>query len=103
MTAAAPRFAEQLENAKTLDLGEARIAQGFLVSLFLATEARFRRGRAIGTSLAESTKSELSALQGAMIGLLALLLAFSLCWRNRASKLGVSWSWRSRTPSAAFT
>jgi len=59
-------------------LTEARIALGLLVVLLLATEAGFRRGRAIGSRLAESTKSELSTLQGAMMGLLALLLGFSL-------------------------
>jgi hypothetical protein len=45
--------------------------------LLVATEVGFRRGRVIRASLEDPAKSELSTLQGAMIGLLALLLAFS--------------------------
>lgn len=45
--------------------------------LQLATEVGFRRGRVIRASLEDSAKSELSILQGAMVGLLALLLTFS--------------------------
>jgi hypothetical protein len=45
--------------------------------LLLATEVGFRRGRVIRSRLEDSAKSELGTLQGAMIGLLALLLAFS--------------------------
>ncbi len=45
--------------------------------LLVATEVGFRRGRAVRASLEDPAKSELSTLQGAMIGLLALLLAFS--------------------------
>jgi len=45
--------------------------------LLVATEVGFRRGRVIRARLEDSAKSELGTLQGAMIGLLALLLAFS--------------------------
>ena len=45
--------------------------------LLVATEVGFRRGRVIRASLEDPAKSELTTLQGAMIGLLALLLAFS--------------------------
>ena len=45
--------------------------------LLVVTEVGFRRGRVIRASLEDSAKSELTTLQGAMIGLLALLLAFS--------------------------
>lgn len=45
--------------------------------LLLAAEVGFRRGRVIGGSLEDPAKSELTTLQGAMVGLLALLLAFS--------------------------
>src|SRR5208283_5799119 len=45
--------------------------------LLVATEVGFRRGRVIRATLEDPAKSELSTLQGAMIGLLALLLAFS--------------------------
>jgi hypothetical protein len=45
--------------------------------LLVATELGFRHGRVIRASLEDPAKSELSTLQGAMIGLLALLLAFS--------------------------
>jgi hypothetical protein len=48
------------------------------LALFLiATEIGFRRGRAIKDELADIARSQLSTLQGAVIGLLALLLAFS--------------------------
>ena len=47
--------------------------------LMLAAEAGYRSGRVIGARLAlESKPGELGTLQGAMIGLLARLLAFSL-------------------------
>jgi hypothetical protein len=45
--------------------------------LMVATEVGFRRGRVIRGGLEDPAKSELTTLQGAMVGLLALLLAFS--------------------------
>lgn len=45
--------------------------------LLVATEIGFRRGRVIRGRLEDPAKSELTTLQGAMVGLLALLLAFS--------------------------
>src|ERR1700720_2050864 len=45
--------------------------------LLVATEAGFRRGRVIRGGLEDPATSELTSLQGAMVGLLALLLAFS--------------------------
>ncbi len=45
--------------------------------LLIATEIGFRCGRVIRTSLEDPAKSELTTLQAAMVGLLALLLAFS--------------------------
>jgi len=45
--------------------------------LLVATEVGFRCGRVIRAGLEDPAKSELTTLQGAMIGLLALLLAFS--------------------------
>ena len=45
--------------------------------LLVTTEVGFRRGRVIRASLEDPAKSELATLQGAMVGLLALLLAFS--------------------------
>ena len=53
------------------------IGLGLLVMLMLATELGFRRGRAVAASLPEASRAQLSTLQGAMIGLLALLLGFS--------------------------
>jgi hypothetical protein len=48
-----------------------------LALFIIATEIGFRRGRAIRDDLEDATRSQLSTLQGAVIGLLALLLAFS--------------------------
>jgi hypothetical protein len=45
--------------------------------LLVATEAGFRRGRVIPSEIEDPAKSELTTLQSAMVGLLALLLAFS--------------------------
>lgn len=45
--------------------------------LLLAAETGFRRGRAIAAELAEGAKGPLTTLQGALAGLLALLLAFT--------------------------
>jgi hypothetical protein len=45
--------------------------------LLIATEVGFRRGRVIRGGLEDPARSELTTLQGAMVGLLALLLAFS--------------------------
>lgn len=45
--------------------------------LLAASEIGFRRGRAVGSSLTEPSKSQLSSFQGAMMGLLALLLGFN--------------------------
>jgi len=48
------------------------------LALFLiTTEVGFRRGRRVRDDLADIAKSQLSTMQGAVIGLLALLLAFS--------------------------
>src|SRR5271156_5184827 len=48
-----------------------------LALFIIAIEIGFRRGRAVREGLDDPTKSQLSTLQGAVIGLLALLLAFS--------------------------
>jgi hypothetical protein len=45
--------------------------------LLIAKEVGFRRGRVIRGRLEDPAKSELTTLQAAMVGLLALLLAFS--------------------------
>jgi hypothetical protein len=45
--------------------------------LLIATELDFRRGRVIRGRLEDPAKSELTILQGAMVGLLSLLLAFT--------------------------
>jgi hypothetical protein len=45
--------------------------------LLAATEIGFRRGQALAPGLSNESKSQLSTLQAALIGLLALLLAFS--------------------------
>jgi hypothetical protein len=51
---------------------------GVLVALlFIATEIGFRRGRAVRSRLEESAKSHHSTLQTGLMGLLALLLAFT--------------------------
>ena len=68
---------ELLSHEYLYQMSEPAIALGLLVLLLLVTEAGFRRGRAAGSSLSDSTKSQLSTLQGAMMGLLALLLGFS--------------------------
>jgi len=47
------------------------------ILLLLVTEIGFRRGRAITADLAEASKSQLTTIQAAVMGLLALLLAFS--------------------------
>jgi len=47
------------------------------VLLLAATESGFRRGNRLAPSVGEATKSSLSSLQGAIYGLLALLLAFT--------------------------
>jgi hypothetical protein len=46
--------------------------------LLCAAETGFRYGRKIALGLTELAKSELSTLQGGVIGLLALLLAFTV-------------------------
>jgi hypothetical protein len=56
---------------------EILIALGSLAIFFIATEIGYRRGRAISDNLGDIAKSQLSTLQAAVIGLLALLLAFS--------------------------
>jgi hypothetical protein len=48
-----------------------------LAVFLIATEIGFRRGRGIAPGLADQSRSQLSTLQTAMVGLLALLLAFS--------------------------
>ncbi len=55
----------------------ALIALALFTLLLVASEIGFRRGRAVGSDLTEASKSQLSSLQGAMMGLLALLLGFS--------------------------
>lgn len=47
------------------------------ILLLVATEVGFRRGRAITAGLSDASKSQLSTLQAAVMGVLALLLAFS--------------------------
>jgi hypothetical protein len=49
----------------------------FFVLLLVATELGFRRGCVIRGSLEDPAKSELTSLQGAMVGLLSLLLVCS--------------------------
>jgi hypothetical protein len=56
---------------------EALVALMLFALMLVATEIGFRRGRAVGPSLLEASKSQLSTLQGALMGLLALLLGFS--------------------------
>jgi len=56
---------------------EILVATELFVLLLIATELGFRRGRVIRGSLEDPAKSELNTLQGVMVGLLALLLAFS--------------------------
>ncbi len=53
------------------------VALALFALLLVASEIGFRRGRAVGSSLIEASKSQLSGFQGAMMGLLALLLGFS--------------------------
>jgi hypothetical protein len=48
-----------------------------MVFFLVATETGFRFGRWAQTSTGEGTRSEISTLQGAMLGLLALLLGFT--------------------------
>lgn len=55
----------------------ALIALAIFALLLVASEIGFRRGRDVGSSLIEASKSQLSSFQGAMMGLLALLLGFS--------------------------
>ena len=56
----------------------ALIALALFALLLVASEIGFRRGRAVGSSpIVEASKSQLSSFQGAMMGLLALLLGFS--------------------------
>src|SRR5713226_9676237 len=55
----------------------ALIALALFTLLLVASEIGFLRGRAVGSDLTEASKSQLSSLQGAMMGLLALLLGFS--------------------------
>jgi hypothetical protein len=56
---------------------EVVIIIALFVALLAATEVGYRLGTSATRELGESSKSQLSALQGAMMGLLALLLAFS--------------------------
>jgi hypothetical protein len=56
---------------------EILVVTGLFGLLLVATELGFRRGRVIRGTLEDPAKSELTTLQGAMVGLLALLLAFS--------------------------
>jgi hypothetical protein len=53
------------------------IAAVLLALLLLAAELGFRRGRHIATRLGEAAKSQLTTLEGGLLGLLALLLAFT--------------------------
>jgi hypothetical protein len=55
-----------------------KVILGASIVLFLAsTETGFRLGRKAQTTINEGTRSEISTLQGAMLGLLALLLGFT--------------------------
>lgn len=55
-----------------------KIILGAIIVFFLAaTEAGFRFGRRAQTSVTEDSKSQTFTLQGAMLGLLALLLGFT--------------------------
>lgn len=56
---------------------EILVVTELFVLLLIATELGFRRGRVIRGSLEDPAKSELTILQGAMVGLLSLLLAFT--------------------------
>ena len=56
---------------------EILVVTELFVLLLVATELGFRRGRVIRGSLEDPAKSELTILQGAMVGLLSLLLAFT--------------------------
>jgi hypothetical protein len=56
---------------------EILVVTELFVLLLIATELGFRRGRVIRGKLEDPAKSELTTLQGAMVGLLSLLLAFS--------------------------
>jgi hypothetical protein len=47
-----------------------------LCFFLVATEVGFRRGRALGTDITDRSKPQLATLQTAILGLLALLLAF---------------------------
>jgi hypothetical protein len=47
------------------------------VLFLVAMEIGFRHGRAIGTAIAEAAKSQVSTLQAGVMGLLALLIAFT--------------------------
>jgi hypothetical protein len=58
------------------------IAAALFALLLLVAEVGFRRGRAILTPLEEHAKNPLSTLQGALAGLLSLLLAFSFAMAN---------------------
>ncbi len=55
----------------------ALIALALFNVLLVSSEIGFRRGRAAGPSLMEASKSQLSSFQGAVMGLLSLLLGFS--------------------------
>jgi hypothetical protein len=56
---------------------EIAVVTELFILLLVATELGFRRGRVIRGRLEDPAKAELTTLQGAMVGLLALLLAFS--------------------------
>jgi hypothetical protein len=58
-------------------LNEWLIALAFLAILLLAGEGGFRLGRRIASRVEETTKSQITSLQGALLALFGLLLAFT--------------------------
>ena len=70
-------FRLMLSRSFLYELNAALVAPALFSLLLVASEIGFRRGRSVGSSLAEASKSQLSSFQGAMMGLLALLLGFN--------------------------
>ena len=58
-------------------INEGVIVLTLFIVLVAATELGYRQGRAVSADYGEASQSQLSSLQGALLGLLALLLAFS--------------------------
>jgi hypothetical protein len=57
---------------------EALIAAVVFLLLLLATEVGFHLGRRAGARICEKTQSEISIIQGSVLGVLGLLLAFTI-------------------------